>query len=137
MIMDLFDALDSDGFRQSMFGLGVVTLVLATGLIIVAFAFYGRTRDIYGTTSEKQRWTLLMGTWRDSLLMTVLYSAEALAYRFAEFQAMAQMQPSNILLYAPVMQPVFSLAIQVLIFAIAIMRVIVISRWLASQRDAP
>ncbi len=56
----MIEAFSSDSFRQSLYWLGISCLLLAVGVVIVGFAYYGRTRDVYGSTSEKQRWTLLM-----------------------------------------------------------------------------
>ncbi|MEM7631873.1 MAG: hypothetical protein AAF227_07625 [Pseudomonadota bacterium] len=134
--MNPIDVFNSFAFQRGMVLLSIVAVVAALGFISVAFMHYGRTRDVYGDTSEKQRWTLLLGSWRDSLVITVLYTAEAMLYRFSEFQAPSQAQITNILFYAPVVQPVLSFCIHAAIFGIAILRIIVISRWLAAQRDS-
>ena len=135
--MNPIDVYNSFVFQRGMLLLSIAAVVAAVGFIAVAFSHYVGTRHVYGGTSEKQRWTLLMGSWRDSLLITILYSAEAMLYRFSEFQVTSQAQVTNILFYAPVVQPVLSLCIHAAVFGIAIMRIVVISRWLAAQRDDP
>ena len=57
--MNSFDIMSSEGFTRTMYSFGFVCLIFACGVVVVAFAYYGRTRDIYGSSSEKQRWTLL------------------------------------------------------------------------------
>lgn len=128
--------LQNPALPNIVYGLALVALFLAIALVIVAFAFYGRTRDIYGDTSEKQRWTLLMGTWRDSLLITVLYTADSFLYKFAEFNGLAQAYFLTDVTSSIVLQPMMGMALHVLIFMITIMRVILISRWLAAQKSA-
>ena len=133
--MNSFDIMSSEGFTRTMYSFGIVCLIFACGVVVVAFAYYGRTRDIYGSSSEKQRWTLLMGTWRDSLIITLLFVADALAYRSSEFMAFLQSMGGVDPMLGFVVVPVFSMIAMVLIFTVVIMRIIVISKWLASQRD--
>lgn len=132
----MLDLLTSDDFRVTLHWLGIACLLLAVGLIVIAFAYYGRTRDIYGRTPEKQRWTLLMGTWRDSLIITLLYISEGFLYRFADFQSLGQVVTTSVWLFPLIVQPVMSMVLQVLMFMVAIMRIIVISRWLAAQAES-
>ncbi|WP_299143800.1 hypothetical protein [uncultured Tateyamaria sp.] len=116
------------------YGFSIVALAAALGLIIVVFAFYGRTRDVYGDTAEKQRWTLLMGSWRDSLLITVLYTSDAFLYKFAELNGLAQAYFLTEVHIPFLLQPMLGLVLHSLIFMITIMRIIVISKWLAAQK---
>lgn len=134
--MNPIDVFNSLAFQRGMVLLSVVAVVAAIAFIAYALTQYAHTRDVYGTSSEKQRWTLLMGTWRDSLLITILYTAEAMLYRFTEFQSASQAQVTSILYYAPVVQPVLSLFIHLTVFGIALKRISVISRWLAAQKDS-
>jgi len=133
---DPLTVMNSTGFIRIAQSMSLVALFLGIAAALVAMLWYGRTRDVYGATAEKQRWTLLMGTWRDSLIITVLFVSESLVYQFGAFQAMTLITPSSILLYAPVVQAVVSTCVAVLIFAIAILRIITISRWLAAQKES-
>lgn len=128
--------LQNPALPNIVYGVGVIALFLAIALVIVAFAFYGRTRDVYGDSAEKQRWTLLMGTWRDSLLITVLYTADAFLYKFAEFDGLAQAYFLTNISGSIILQPMMGMVLHILIFMIAIMRVILISRWLSAQKPA-
>lgn len=130
----MIEALSSDIFRQSLYWLGISCALLVAGAVIIGFAFYGRARDVYGTTSEKQRWTLLMGTWRDSLLITLLFVAETLLYRAEQLIASSDILGRGVALAAHSATPVLDLILLVLIFVVAVQRIILISRWLTSQR---
>ena len=127
--------LNSHSFDQMNFGLSIVALVLGLALIVFTFAIYSRGRDVYGDTAEKQRWTLLMGTWRDSLLITVLYVSESLMYRYMDFVSYVPGVPGRAALTAPVVVSLTAFVLSLLIFGIATMRTFVISKWLAAQRD--
>ncbi|MEC8581435.1 MAG: hypothetical protein VXZ18_11860 [Pseudomonadota bacterium] len=78
---------------------------------------------------------LLFATWRDSLIITLLYTSESIVYRFSEFSGLSEVMSERIYLFSPVVQPVFSLITSVLIFMIVVTRVIAISRWLGSQKS--
>ncbi len=130
----MIEAISSDSFRQSLYWLGISCLLLAVGVVIVGFAYYGRTRDVYGSTSEKQRWTLLMGTWRDSLLITLLFVAQTLLYRAEQFVSAADVHFIGPVFLAQALTPIADVILLVLMFVVTIQRIILISRWLTSQR---
>lgn len=136
-MFDQVGLLNSVEFARTMFGIAIVCLILAIGTIVIAFSFYGRTRDVFGTSPEKQRWTLLMGTWRDSLIITLLYTAEGFVYRFSAFGSLLESHGASPLPPSYLVSPIFNLVTTVLIFTVTIMRIIVISKWLADQRDMP
>ncbi len=125
---------DSAAFRNMMFSFSIVTLFLAAAFVVVAFAYYGRTRDVYGDTREEQRWTLLMGTWRDSLIVTILYLSEATFYRFMAFSGHVQTAHEGFALYVLGFGDVALLCLHVASFTIVILRIILISRWLGVQK---
>lgn len=132
---EIFNIVSSTGFRNTMHSLSVVCLILAVGVAIIAMVFYGRTRETEGVAKDQEKWVLLLATWRDSLIITLLYTSESIAYRFSDFSGLSEVMADRIFLFAPVVQPVFSLIASVLIFMVAVMRVIVISRWLSFQRS--
>lgn len=131
----IFDIIASTEFRNTMYGLSIVCLILAVGVAMVAMVFYGRAREIEGVSKEQEKWVLLFATWRDSLIITLLYTSESIVYRFSEFSGLSEVMSERIYLFSPVVQPVFSLITSVLIFMIVVTRVIAISRWLGSQKD--
>lgn len=131
----IFDIIASTEFRNTMYGLSFVCLILAVGVAMVAMVFYGRAREIEGVSKEQEKWVLLFATWRDSLIITLLYTSESIVYRFSEFSGLSEVMSERIYLFSPVVQPVFSLITSVLIFMIVVTRVIAISRWLGSQKD--
>jgi len=113
-----------------MFSLSIVTMVLALGVVLVAFAFYGRARE---SIEETDSWTMLFATWRDSMIITLLFVAEGLLFRMSDLQAMSNQLPSSVLLYAPAMLPIGSTILYVLIFTVAALRIVVLSNWLARK----
>lgn len=131
---DLFSVLSSPSFRRVMISLGFLAIFLAIATTVVAFAWYRRARDVRGDTPEDQRWSLLFGTWRDSLIITILFTAQGFLYRYSEFQTAAEHFPTTVLLFAPIAVPVLSFVLDLLIFVVAILRVITISSWMS--RDA-
>lgn len=132
---EIFNIVSSTGFRSTMHSLSVICLILAVGVAIIAMVFYGRARETEGVAKDQEKWVLLFATWRDSLIITLLYTSESIAYRFSDFSGLSEVMAERIILFAPVVQPVFSLIASVLIFMVAVMRVIAISRWLSSQRS--
>jgi len=63
----IFITISSTGFRNAMYSLAIVGLLLAIGITVIAFAFYGRTREMDNVSPDDEKWTLLFATWRDSL----------------------------------------------------------------------
>ena len=126
----VFQTLCSPKFSQSMYSLSIVVFVLALGVIVVAFAFYGRGRE---NAATHEPWTMLFATWRDSLIITLLFVSESLLYRMSDFQSMANFIPNSVLLYAPAMLPLASTIIYVLIFAVAGLRIVALTQWLSKR----
>lgn len=129
----LFNTLASPQFHRSMYSLSVVTFVLALGVVVVAFAFYGRGRE---NDHANENWVLLFATWRDSLIITLLFLSEGFLYRTSELQGLAEFFPNSIFLYAPAITPIASTIIYVLIFVVASLRIILVSRWLSKHSSS-
>lgn len=129
----IYNIISSPGFKGVMYSLSIVSVFLAIGVIIIAFAFYGRGRESDGVSGDQQKWVLLFATWRDSLIITLLYTAESLAYRYNDFYSLSEVMAGSIFLYAPIVVPVFSVVLNILIFAVIAIRIIAISRWLAAR----
>ncbi|MFC4669381.1 hypothetical protein ACFO5X_12520 [Seohaeicola nanhaiensis] len=126
-----FDTLNSPAFQKAKYWLGISALLLAAGAVVIFFTYYGRARDVGGENAEAERWILLMGTFRDSLLITLLYAGESLVYRNGDFAGMAAGISSNSPLWPLLLQPVASMLVAVLVLVIASLRVVLITRWLA------
>jgi hypothetical protein len=133
----LYEIANSPAFKGAMFNLSVVALVLAAGLVVVGFAFYGRTRETEGLApSPVNNWTMLFACWRDSLILTLLFAAQGMLYRYAEFRGLSELTPGSLFSIAWIVQPVALFLIDVLIFVVAALRIIALTRWLAQKAQA-
>lgn len=130
----IFETIGSTGFQGAFHNFGIVAIVFALGTVAASFAYYGRGREVLPEDPTEARWVLLFATWRDSLILTLLYVAEGFAFDLSNFQGISTIMPATILLYAPIVQPLFSFTIHVLLFTIASLRIIAITRWLADTR---
>lgn len=128
---NMFSIIHDPGLRGVLNNLSVVSLFLAIAVSIVALVFYGRAREVDGASAQDQRWVMLFGTWRDSLTITLLYTAQGFVYRFSDFKGLVDLQAESLFFFSPIVVPVLLLVSDVLIFVVAIMRVIVLSRWLS------
>lgn len=129
----IFELLSSPAFRSSLYWLGISAFMLSVGAVVIAFAFYGRAKEAQCYNAENGRWVLLLATWRDSLIITILFVAEGLLYRFSDLTGLSEVMAPNPYLYAPLVQPIADMILLVLIFTVAVMRVIAISQWLSEQ----
>lgn len=130
-----WEIVTSTEFSNSMYWLGISSFMLAVGLVVCAFAFYGRARDVVLLDPETTRWTLLMGTWRDSLIITLLFVSEALFFRFSELIGLSQIMSTSAPIAAQFVPTLAGLLVMVLIFVVAVLRTILITRWLAAQAN--
>lgn len=78
---------------------------------------------------------MLFATWRDSLLMTLLYVSQGFVYGMNDLQSLSQWFPETLLFYGPLIQPVLILTTNVLLFAVAALRIIAISNWLSHSEQ--
>jgi len=129
----IFITISSTGFRNAMYSLAIVGLLLAIGITVIAFAFYGRTREMDNASPDDEKWTLLFATWRDSLIITLLFTAEGFVYKYGDFYGFSEVTAGNIFLFAPIVVPILSFVLELLIFVITALRIIAISRWLSSR----
>ena len=126
----IFQLTTSPKFIQTMHSFGLVALFLAIGVAVVGLVYYGRAREGDGKIDQ---WTLLFATWRDSLIVTLLYTSQSFLWHFSAFSGLSQVIPETPFLYAPLVQPILALIADVLIFVIIVLRVIVLTRWLSSR----
>jgi hypothetical protein len=110
--------------------LAIVAVLFAVVATITAFAFYGRGRE--GSNDGGPPWALLVGTLRDSFIITLLYTADSLIAQSSSIQAFgSDTDPFKVgmSVAASLSGPVF----QILVLAVAVLRVSALSRWLKSQ----
>lgn len=112
---------------------GVALLILALALTIVALGHYGRGREAHGVQSPAPPWRLLIATWRDSFILTLLYAAIALMRDGVEVQKSAFAVSEIQRLLIPVVVLYGSVFLRLLIIYIAVVRIIELGRWLRSS----
>jgi len=123
----------SPGYARLTSSLALACLAGALAVTLLAFAQYRRARE--GSASVEAPWVLLIATWRDSLIITLLFVAEALAYRASQFATAAERGLDSWLLALPAVEPVISFLLMVLIFAVALLRIRALSAWLRTARE--
>jgi hypothetical protein len=105
----------------------------AVALTIFVFAHYGRARET-GRATEAP-WTLIIGATRDSFLLTLLYTVEALLYRAMDSGSGLSPQPEAFI-YSMTSQ-FGGIVLHALIAVIAVLRVIALTEWLRSVPRGP
>ena len=129
----IFETVSSPGFRGVMYNLSILCLLLAVAITVFAFAFYGRGREASGEEPDNGKWVLLFASWRDSLIITLLFAAQGMAYRFGDFANLSEQVPSSVLLFSPVVMPVLIFVLDLLILIVAATRILALSKWLSSR----
>lgn len=110
--------------------LAIVAVLLAVVATVFAFANYGRGREVDKTGGPP--WILLVGTLRDSFILTLLYAADSLIAQSSGLQSFgAENDPFKLVMsfIANFSGPLF----QFLIIAVAVFRVLALSRWIKDQ----
>ena len=131
---NLFYLMSSPEFKKVFYALGVGALFLAIGLVVVAFSFYGRGREGEEASTLDPKWVMLFATFRDSLIITILYTAEAFLYRYSDFMGLREMSMMNVMSAYHLVQPLLVYIFDILIFAVAALRVIALTRFLARAK---
>ena len=111
--------------------LSILSGVFAIGVTAVALAYYGRGGETHG----RDGWSMLFATWRDSLIITLLFLSQGFVYRFGDFSGYLTLVEPNRSVVAGSVTPIALFLIDVLIFIAAALRIIALTRWLAA-RDA-
>ena len=126
----LIDFVLSPSYAAMGRNLAIISVVFAVAATVFAFAHYGRGRE--AGNSGDQPWVLLIGTLRDSFVLTLLYAADALVAQSSGLQSFgAESDPFKVVMSiaATFSGPVF----QILIIAVAVLRVHALSRWMKDQ----
>ncbi|MCF2906321.1 hypothetical protein L0666_15115 [Octadecabacter sp. CECT 8868] len=129
----IFDLTSSQGFNQTMYWVGLVAMFLAFSVALVGLANY-----VPGGKDESQEdnWSMLFATWRDSLIVTLLYTSQSFLWHFSAFSNLTQIQSEAVFLYAPLVVPTLGFIVDVLIFVIVAMRILALSRWISRRGKA-
>ena len=126
-------------FFTSPFYRSILSLLTLIGLIAIAclvyFAFAKRSNARLEVDRGAAPWNLLMGTFLDSFLITLLYTAESINYSVANFVRDINTFANSPWAIVPFMSAIFSLAAQLSIAWIAIQRVIALRQWLGRRED--
>ncbi|MBL9058281.1 MAG: hypothetical protein JNJ84_18600 [Rhodobacteraceae bacterium] len=127
----LADYVLSPGYAVVLRNLAIVAVLVAIIATVVAFANYGRGRE--GLDPSGAPWALLIGTLRDSFILTLLYAADALVAQSSSIQAFGP-ESDPFKLFMPIVATLAGPVFQFLIVGVAGMRVLALSRWLKENR---
>jgi hypothetical protein len=125
----------SSNFYRSILSL-LVSMSLAVIACLVYFAFTKRSKKYLEVDLGHAPWNLLMATMLDSFLITLLYTAENIAYAASNFSREAATFADSPFALVPYLSSVFGLFMQFAIAWIAIWRVIALRQWLSRKEDA-
>jgi hypothetical protein len=122
----IVDFLLSPSYLNILRATALICVVCAVALTVFVFSHYGRARE-YGRVTEAP-WALIIGSTRDSFLLTLLYTVEALLYRAMDSAGGLSPQPETFI-YS--MTSMFGgVVLHALIAVVAILRVIALTKWL-------
>lgn len=127
----LVDYLSSPAYVGAVRAVAFVCLIAAVVLVAICFAHYGRARE--GGRASDVPWPLVVGTLRDSFLLTLLYSADTLLYRASEARSGLLVGSSTESMLFPLFAIYGGLVTQALIATIALLRVFALSKWLSAN----
>mgnify|MGYP005987301101 CR=1 FL=1 len=128
--MDILQIYNSD-FARSMGTAGsLVALGGAIIFFIYAMTLYGRAKDSVEQADIPAPWGLLMATWRDSLIITLLFMCESLVYRASAFTGWSQSIGTNPLGLTILIEPVAALMFNLVVAYICIVRILKIRDWM-------
>lgn len=128
--MDLLQIYNSD-FARSMGTAGtLVALGGAAIFFIYAMMLYGRAKDSIEQADVKPPWGLLIATWRDSLIITLLFVCDGLVYRASAFAGWSQGIGTNPLGLTVLIEPIASLLLNLVIAYICTVRILKVRDWM-------
>ena len=130
-LLDFF----ASGFYRSILSL-LVSVSLAVIACLVYFAVTMRSKRDLEVDLGHAPWNLLIATMLDSFLITLLYTAESIAYSAGSFARDAETFANSPFALVPYLSSVFALFMQLAIAWIAIRRVIALRQWLGRKGDA-
>jgi hypothetical protein len=126
-------------FFSSPFYRSILSLFSMIGLVAIAtlvyFAFSKRSNTRLEVDRGAAPWNLLMGTFLDSFLITLLYTAESINYSITNFVRDINTFANSPWAIIPFVSAIFGLFAQLCIAWIAIRRVIALRQWLGRWED--
>jgi hypothetical protein len=121
-------------FFTSPFYRNVISLLIAVGLMVIACLVYFVFSKRSNLTLEVDRgaapWNFLMGTFLDSFLITLLFTAESIFYAVGNFAKDVRTFANSPLAMVVFLSPIFGFFAEIAISWIAIRRVIALRQWL-------
>ncbi len=127
------DLLFSPAYARLTGNLALIALLAALVFTVLALAHYGRAREA-ASTSAPPPWGLLIATWRDSMIITLLYVAEGLVYRASRFVGAAERGLDSAFHFVAIAEPILGLILMMGVFVIGYLRVRALSDWIAAQK---
>ena len=117
----------------------LLTLFVAVGFLVIASIVYVAISRRSKGKSEVDRgaapWNLLMGTFLDSFMITLLYTADSILYAVGNFARDANTFANSPLAIVPFVTSFVGFFAQIAIAWIAIRRVIALRQWLGRNES--
>jgi hypothetical protein len=124
-------------FFTSPFYRRIVSLLITVSLVVIVclvyFAISKRSNERLEVDHGAAPWNLLMGTFLDSFLITVLFMVESITYSVANFARDINNYADSYFAIIPFASSIVALFVQLAIAWIAIRRVIVLRQWLGRK----
>lgn len=126
---ELIDFTSSPNFVRTVSAAAIASVFLAITNTVVALSNYGRGRE--GTSpSDGAPWPLIVGTWRDSFILSLLYVASSMLRDGLELQKVAFGVDDTQKLLMPFVTIVGGLILHLLVIMVASVRIFALSKWL-------
>lgn len=130
---ELYEFLASPRYNAITDALSVVLICSVIAMVIFAITQFGRAREAQKEPFDGPPWTLLIATFRDTFLITVLYTADTFVFRARDLQVADLSPRSGLLMYWPMVDQFGGVVIYFFILIIAVLRVLALSSWLKSR----
>ncbi|WGI20382.1 hypothetical protein [Amylibacter sp. IMCC11727] len=131
--MEAIQFLNSPMVQRICTGLFFVAMGAAIAFGIYAMSLYGRAKETELSAKIDPPWELLIATWRDSLIITVLFVCEGFLYRMVIFSGFINLHEGSYYRISSLVDPIASLIILLLITYIAIARIIKLRIWMQAN----
>lgn len=103
-------------------------------MVVIAFSYYGRGKDV---SPDAEPWQMLFATWRDSLIITLLFVAQNFLYRFSAFDGAVQSSGRGDVSYLRAYyETIGTFTIDVLIFVVCVLRIIAVTNWMRQRYNS-
>ena len=126
-------------FFTSPFYRNLLSLFVAVGFLVIASIIYvaisRRSKGKLEVDQGAAPWNLLMGTFLDSFIVTLLYTADSILYAVGNFARDANTFANSPLAIVPLVTTFVGFFVQIAIVWIAIRRVIALRQWLGRHEN--